>query len=115
MHPRAHAWPSWIMVFLVLSLTLAGTPLLGTHATPAHASEDLLVLAGEVGRPGGRLVVSLRAEPKTLNPMTAADGPSREVIGVVQADLVHMHRASPLTDPPPPKSSKTSPYCPQYT
>jgi len=103
------------MVFLVLSLTLVGTPLPGTHATPAHASEDLLVLAGEVGRPGGRLVVSLRAEPKTLNPMTAADGPSREVIGVMQADLVHINRASQLTEPALAKSWKVSPDGLQYT
>ena len=63
------------------------------------APEELLVAAGEAGRPGGRLVVSLRAEPKTLNPLTAADGPSREVISLMQADLIHINRGTQLCEP----------------
>jgi peptide/nickel transport system substrate-binding protein len=69
----------------------------------------LLTLPGEIGRSGGRLVVSLRAEPKTLNPLTAADSPSREVIlGAMQADLVHINRATQLTEPALAKSWKVS-------
>src|SRR6201981_1486763 len=71
--------------------------------------EDLLVLAGEVGRRGGRLVVSLRGEPKTLNPLIAADARSREVIGIMQADLIHINRATQLTEPALAKSWKGSP------
>ncbi len=56
-------------------------------------------MPGEAGRRGGRLVVALRAEPKTLNPLIAADAPSREVIGVMQADLIHINRASQSTEP----------------
>jgi len=71
-----------------------------------NSSEEQLVVPGEVGRPGGRLVVSLRGEPKTLNPLIAADARSREVIGVMQADLIHINRATQLTEPALAKSWK---------
>jgi peptide/nickel transport system substrate-binding protein len=77
--------------------------------------EELLVLPGEIGRSGGRLVVSLRTEPKTLNPLIAVDGPSREVIAAMQADLVHINRATQLTEPGLAKSWKISPDGLQYT
>jgi peptide/nickel transport system substrate-binding protein len=81
----------------------------------ANAKEELLALPGEIGRPGGRLVISLRDEPKTLNPLTAADGPSREVIGAMQADLVHINRATQLTESALAKSWKISADGLQYT
>jgi peptide/nickel transport system substrate-binding protein len=81
----------------------------------ANSKEELLSLPGDIGRSGGRLVISLRAEPKTLNPLTAADAPSREVIGAMQADLVHINRATQLTEPALAKSWKISPDGLQYT
>ena len=63
-------------------------------AFPAH-----LPAAFEPGRPGGRLVVAQRAEPKTLNPVTALDSASREVIHRMMADLVHINRATQRTEP----------------
>jgi peptide/nickel transport system substrate-binding protein len=81
----------------------------------ANAGEEPLRVAGEVGKPGGRIVVALRAEPKTLNPLTAADGPSREVISAMQADLVHINRASQLSEPALAKSWKVSADGLQYT
>src|SRR5438874_2091886 len=84
-------------------------------ARQTAAKEDLLVLPGEIGRFGGRLVVSLRAEPKTLNPLTAADAPSREVIGVMQGDLVHINRSTQLTEPALAKSWAISRDGLQYT
>ena len=89
-----------------------------TRGTPGQASssEEFLSLPGEIGKQGGRLVVSLRAEPKTLNPLTAVDAPSREVIlGAMQADLVHINRATQLTEPALAKSWKVSPDGLQYT
>jgi peptide/nickel transport system substrate-binding protein len=80
-----------------------------------NPKEELLSLPGDIGRRGGRLVISLRAEPKTLNPLTAADAPSREVIGAMQADLVHINRATQLTEPALAKSWKISPDGLQYT
>ena len=80
-----------------------------------NVKEDLQVSPGEVGRPGGRLVVSLRGEPKTVNPLIAADARSREVIGVMQADLVHINRATQLTESALAKSWKISPDGLTYT
>jgi peptide/nickel transport system substrate-binding protein len=84
-------------------------------AAQTSAKEELLVLPGEIGKAGGRLVIALRAEPKTLNPLSAADAPSREVIGVMQSDLVHINRATQLTEPALAKSWKISPDGLQYT
>src|SRR5260370_13671426 len=74
-----------------------------------NTKEELLVLPGEVGRSGGRLVVSLRGEPKTLNPLIAVDSRSREVIGGMQAALVHINITSQLTQSTLDTSCKTSP------
>ena len=104
---------------MLLCPLVALVVLLG-HSTLASAQqkgtkEELLMLPGEVGRSGGRLVVSLRGEPKTLNPLIAADSRSREVIGVMQADLVHINRATQLTEPALAKSWKISPDGLTYT
>jgi peptide/nickel transport system substrate-binding protein len=80
-----------------------------------NSQEELLVLPGEIGRSGGRLVVSLRAEPKTLNPLISVDTPSREVIGCMHADLVHINRATQLTEPALAKSWEISPDGLRYT
>jgi peptide/nickel transport system substrate-binding protein len=85
----------------LLLCQLAGAP-------RAASQEEMLVTAGEVGRPGGRIVVSLRAEPKTLNPLTAADGPSREIISLMQADLIHINRGTQLCEPALAKAWKVS-------
>ena len=84
----------------------------GLFAFPIQAqtphNEELMKFTGQPGRRGGRLVLALRSEPKTLNPIVAMDEPSREVIGVMQADLVHINRASQLTEPALAKSWKIS-------
>jgi peptide/nickel transport system substrate-binding protein len=59
--------------------------------------------------------MSLRGEPKTLNPLIVADTRSREVIAVMQADLVHINRATQLTEPALAKSWKVSPDGLTYT
>jgi peptide/nickel transport system substrate-binding protein len=84
-------------------------------ATPQAAREDLAKVPGEAGSRGGRLVVALRAEPKTLNPLVAADAPSREVIGVMQADLIHINRASQSIESALASSWKVSRNGLQYT
>ena len=93
--------------FLLLAVTsFAQTP----NPTP-----ELLTLPGEIGQQGGRIVLSLRAEPKTLNPLTAVDAPSREVIGIMHADLIHINRSIQLTEPALAKSWKVSRDGLQYT
>ena len=84
-------------------------------STRANKNEELLRVAGEAGRRGGRIVIALKAEPKTLNPMIAADTPSREVISTMQGDLVHINRATQLTEPALAKSWKISADGLQYT
>lgn len=88
---------------------------LPSYAQQPGSTQELLKLPGEIGQRGGRVVLSLRAEPKTLNPLTAADAPSREVIGTMQADLIHINRATQLTEPALAKSWKVSPDGLQYT
>ena len=95
---------------LTLFLSFFLFPSLSHTAQPPQKTtqEELLALPGELGHPGGRLVVSLRGEPKTLNPLIAADARSREVIAAMQADLVHINRATQLTEPALAKSWKIS-------
>jgi peptide/nickel transport system substrate-binding protein len=71
-------------------------------------AEDSLLVAGLSGKPGGRLVYGQRSEPKTLNPLVAVDGPSREVINRLMADLVHINRGTLKTELALAKSYKIS-------
>ncbi|MFZ1917129.1 MAG: ABC transporter substrate-binding protein [Terriglobales bacterium] len=61
------------------------------------------------GRYGGHLTIGERAEPKTLNPVTATDAVSREVIGRLMGDLIEINRSSQQTEPALAKSWKISP------
>lgn len=85
------------------------------NSQSTSSEPETLTLPGEIGRMGGRVVISLRAEPKTLNPLIAADAPSREVIGAMQADLIHINRASQMTEAGLAKSWKVSSDGLQYT
>jgi peptide/nickel transport system substrate-binding protein len=86
-------------LFAIVSNPGSGQPL---------APGDLFVSDNPVGRPGGRLVVSLRSEPKTLNPVTSIDASSREVIAQLTSDLVHINRGSQRTEPALAKAWKVS-------
>src|ERR1700694_3431291 len=82
-----------------LVLVLGSNSLARSSPQPAQSDEELQITAGKVGRYGGSLVVGQAAEPKTLNPVTAADVRSREVIGRMMADLIHINRDSQRTEP----------------
>ena len=105
---KAGSTRRWLFLSLLLAVAcgMASAVIAVPHSEASK--EDVLALSGEIGRPGGRLVVSLRAEPKTLNPVLAMDAPSREVIAAMQADLVHINRATQLTEPALAKSVKVS-------
>jgi peptide/nickel transport system substrate-binding protein len=110
------ASPLWRQnLFCYAALLFLSIGQAGAFPQQKAAKEELLVLHGEVAKPGGRLVFALRGEPKTLNPLIAADTRSREVIGVMQADLVHINRATQLTESALAKSWKISPDGLQYT
>jgi peptide/nickel transport system substrate-binding protein len=70
------------------------------HAQAPSSSEELLISnSNQIGRSGGRLVVSLRSEPKTLNPVLSADISSREVLTQMMGDLIHINRLTQNTEP----------------
>ncbi len=102
---------------IVLLYVLAGAAAYGFASPPKdHATpEDLLTTHNPVGRRGGRLVVSQHAEAKTLNPVLAVDRPSREVLGMLNADLIHINRLTHRTESALAKSWKVSRDGKQYT
>jgi peptide/nickel transport system substrate-binding protein len=77
--------------------------------------QELLTIPGPPGRPGGTLSFAQRTEPKTLNPVIAADSASKEVIQRLQADLIHINRETQLTEPALAKSWEVSPDGLRYT
>jgi peptide/nickel transport system substrate-binding protein len=79
------------------------------------AAAEALITSNAPGRPGGRIVVALRSEPKTLNPVLAQDAASRDVIRCLTADLIDINRATQKTEPALAKSWTVSPDGRQYT
>lgn len=82
-------------ILLACRLTCFASP----PPQPPQRGEEVQITDNQVGQYGGALVVAQRSEPKTLNPVTAADAPSREVIGRLTADLIHINRSSQQTEP----------------
>jgi peptide/nickel transport system substrate-binding protein len=79
------------------------------------AGEDLVVTDSPVGHAGGRLVLALRSEPKTLNPVLAEDAASQDVIRCLTADLIDINRETQKTEPALAKSWTVSRDGKQYT
>lgn len=75
----------------------------------ANPGEEIARMAGVSGHYGGHLTIGQRAEPKTLNPVTATDAVSREVIGRLMGDLIEINRSTQQTEPALAKSWKISP------
>jgi peptide/nickel transport system substrate-binding protein len=91
---------------LLLVLLTAGTVV---------GQEFEVVNGGDPGQSGGRVVVALRTEPKTFSPVLSVDATSREVIGLLNADLIHINRETQHTEPALAKSSAVSPDGRKYT
>src|ERR1700723_138305 len=85
------------------------------HGLALQAGEERMIADGAPGHAGGRLVIALRSEPKTLNPALALDEPSRDVIRCMTADLIHINRGSLKTEPSLAKSWNVSRDGRQYT
>jgi peptide/nickel transport system substrate-binding protein len=81
----------------------------------AHAQEDLLHTTGEPGNRGGTLVIAQRSEPRTFNPVVAIDQNSYGVNARLQADLIHINRATQKTEPALAKSWTISKDGTQFT
>jgi peptide/nickel transport system substrate-binding protein len=76
-----------------LAVILLASVLL-TLPAAGSAPEETQLSSAPPGVVGGRLNVTQRAEPRTLNPLTAVDSVSQEVIGLMTADLIDVDRAS---------------------
>jgi peptide/nickel transport system substrate-binding protein len=97
-------------LLLVFSFCVAvAAPALDTPREPCRTARDSHPVYG------GHLVVALRSEPKTLNPATAKDISSREVIGQMTADLIHINRSTQRSESALAKSWKSSSAGRQYT
>jgi peptide/nickel transport system substrate-binding protein len=92
-------------VCLLTGLCFAGAP----APDAAKPGEELARLGDVNGRYGGHLTIGQRSEPKTLNPVTATDAVSREVIGRLMGDLIEINRSTEQTEPALAKSWKISP------
>lgn len=87
----------------------AVTAIVAWRAPGATAAPEELLKATVSGRRGGRLVVGLRAEPKTFNPVVAVDSASRDVVGRTRASLVVIDRQTQKTVPGLAKAWTVSP------
>ena len=85
------------------------------RASAQKDSEEYLVTKSPAGKMGGTLVVALRSEPKTLNPVLALDATSREVIRCLNGDLIDINRFSQQTQPALANSWSVSPDGRDYT
>lgn len=81
----------------------------------ARAQEDLLHATGQPGNRGGTLVIAQRSEPRTFNPVVAVDQNSYGVNARLQADLIHINRATQKTEPALAKSWSVSKDGTQFT
>ncbi len=98
------------------SLSLYAAALLPLLAgLPAIAQEDLLRTTSEPGTRGGKLVIAQRSEPRTFNPVVAIDQNSYGVNARLQADLIHINRATQKTEPALAKSWTVSKDGTQFT
>ncbi len=68
-------------------------------ALPRPAFPQTLRVSGLHGVPGGHLSASLRAEPRTLNPVFATEIASRSVTSILNADLLHINRTTDSVEP----------------
>jgi len=95
---------------LALLVCLLAGECLAAGPTPQkpNPGEELFQAAQVSGHYGGQLTIGGRAEPKTFNPVIAADAVSREMIGRLMADLIEINRGSQQTEPALTKSWKTS-------
>ena len=101
---RDLSWFWRLTVPLCLSVQAIAAP----PPQPIQRGEQVLLTDNDPGKYGGRIVLALRTEPKTLNPLTALDQPSRDVLGRMMADLIHINAISRKTQPALAESWKAS-------
>ena len=85
---------------VALIVLLAGVSLTGAPVQPTA---------------GGAVTIAQTSEPKTLNPVIAADQPTRDVLSILSADLIHINRLTLRTEPALAQSWSVSPDGRRYT
>jgi peptide/nickel transport system substrate-binding protein len=93
-------------------------PVIGVEksvVTALLASLLTVTTASTVGKHGGVLVVAQGSEPKTLNPVVAVDQPTRDILSVLSADLIHINRRTLRPELALAKSCSVSPDGRRYT
>jgi peptide/nickel transport system substrate-binding protein len=101
------------LIRAVLSCATMLLPLL--VGAQAATQEDLLHTTSEPGDRGGKLVIAQRSEPRTFNPVVAIDQNALGVNARMQADLIHINRATQKTEPALAKSWTVSRDGTQFT
>ncbi|MBK9170512.1 MAG: ABC transporter substrate-binding protein [Bryobacterales bacterium] len=76
---------------------VTGCLLLWSACLSFASESESLVVRTTPGKSGGDLVIALRAEPKTLLPLSAVDASSKELLSLLHSDLIHIHRPSQQT------------------
>lgn len=88
----------------------------GARPVPSdQQTEERMLTDNAPGHSGGKIVVALHSEPKTLNPVLAQDAASHDVIRCLTADLIDINRATQKTEPALAKSWTVSPDGREYT
>jgi peptide/nickel transport system substrate-binding protein len=98
-----------LFLLVAAALVLAGARAASPTPQDSATSEEFMRSTAPEGTLGGRLVFALRSEPKTFNPVLAVDGSSKEILGLMVADLIHINRLSQGTEPALATSWKISP------
>jgi peptide/nickel transport system substrate-binding protein len=93
MRNRALAHQAQSILWCVLAL------LPFSASAQSNSPEDFLRATAEPGNHGGKLVIAQRSEPRTFNPVMAIDQNSLGVNARMQADLIHINRATQKTEP----------------
>src|SRR5690348_13929592 len=98
------AFITFVIFFIAICRPVCGGA--GSHARLtaqgcrlASGSEEWATTSSNPGACGGQLVISERSEPKALNPLTATDLSSKEIIGLLTADLIHINRYTQQPEP----------------
>ena len=90
-------------------------PAPGSVAVAALLGSLLTMGPASIEKKGGVLVVAQNSELKTLNPVIAADQPTRDVLSILSADLIHINRRTLRTELALAKSYSVSPDGRRYT
>ena len=104
---------TWLLALILA--TSSGSIRCASATASTIPQRGCLAAANQTPAYGGRLVVALRSEPRTLNPVIANDISSREVIGQMTGDLIHVNRYTQSSETGVAKSWKVSSDQRRYT